>query len=537
MQQIKITNGKGSAAIDEEAVIRYGLTGLALMENAGSAAAGLASLISPDGDIAIYAGRGRNGGDGLAAARHLALLERKVSVLLLADTIASLHPDTATNLIALGGFSESGLVSVSRAASSADVAAFAQRALSAKLVIDAVLGTGSSGAPRGLALDAVRAINSSGAKVLSLDLPSGCPADAADVPAEAVKADATLAFAALKEGLVSGMGAAYAGRLHLCRIGVPEAVTDPIPGELLDIILAAGLMPERAPWAHKKQMGKVAVIAGSARMPGAAMLAAKGAARAGAGIVELWLPEEVYGSVLSADFAPEVMLRQLHSSEGSFTGELTAEAETGLQDMDAVVIGPGMGKSDGARILLEKILGLYRGKLVLDADALNLLSRKPDIAEGIGGRLIITPHEGEMERLMPAMASSSRTARALQAASRYNAVTVLKGPGTVVAEPGGRYRVVFAGNSLMASPGTGDVLAGAVAAMAARCDNLYDAASAAAFMHSLAADIRKAEGLGALPAGDLADTMPRAQGLIERTRDEKWVRPTGSRIVEIRRVK
>ena len=515
----RIADRIGAGKIDRSALQLCSLTGLQLMEGAGAASACLADELAGPGAVTIFCGNGKNGGDGLVAARHLMCSGRKVTVVLLGRPEGK-EPasDTKVNLMALLKSVESGALTVLEVNDPAGMAQALFAATGSSLVIDAVLGTGAKGAPEGLASDAITAINSSGVKVLSLDMPSGCPADGGPLPGIAVRAYATITFAALKAGLFSEPGASLAGRIFLAPIGIPDIAALHLTGELLDLELAGGLLPERQSWAHKGDLGKVGLIAGSVNMPGAAVLAAKGALKGGAGLCELFVPEEAYTPILGSGMLAETMVRPLPSKEGEFSGELPDDAAKVLLSKDAIAIGPGIGRSPGAGELVRKVMKLAPRKLIMDADALWFLAKEPELAQGFAGDLLLTPHGGELERLLPEPSSDARIVRARECSALYGACVAFKGPGTVVAEPSGRFRIVHAGNSLMATPGSGDVLTGLSAAYAARMDDAFDALSAAAYVHSLAGDLAARGGVASILAGDIAASLPEAASMVATRR-------------------
>ncbi len=525
---LRIADRIGAGKIDRSALQLCSLTGLQLMENAGAASACLADELAGPGAITVFCGNGKNGGDGLVAARHLMCSGRKVTVVLLGRPDGKEPPsDTKANLMALLKSKENGSVAILEVDGPAGMAQALFAATGSSLVVDAVLGTGAKGAPEGLAQDAITAINSSGVKVLALDIPSGCPADGGPIPGSAVKAYATITFATLKAGLFSEPGASLAGRIFLAPIGIPDIAAEHLAGELLDLDLAGSLIPRRQSWAHKGDLGRVGLIAGSVNMPGAAVLSAKGALKGGAGLCELFVPQEAYAPVLGSGMLAETMVRPLPSEEGAFSGELPDDVAEVLMSKDAVAIGPGIGRTQGAWDLVRKIVELGPDKLIIDADALWFLAKEPELALDFRGDLIMTPHGGELERLLPSPSSDARIVRARECAAMYGACVAFKGPGTVVAEPSGRFRIVHAGNSLMATPGSGDVLTGLAAAYAARIEDPFDALSAAAYVHSLAGDIAAKGGVASILAGDIADNLPGAASLACSGKQAPKTRKTG----------
>ncbi len=522
----RLADSKASGAIDRLAMSEYGLDGRTLMENAGSAAASLASFIMPEtGTVTLFCGNGRNGGDGLVAARHLASACPRVNVVrVMPEPGRRIPGEVEANLRALSA--GSGPIRLLEARTEEDLKEALILALKSALIIDALIGTGLNGPPTGLMASAIGIINEAsgsgaggeGIPVLSLDVPSGTSSDDGSAPGPSVRATHTLCFGTLKQGLFVEPAASLAGELYVSQIGMPDAALAPARGELLDAALAGGLIPPRKASFHKGDMGKVAVVAGSLDMPGAAVLASRGALSAGCGICELYVPEEAYAPVLASGMAAESMLRRLPSEAGRFTGEIPSCEAEALSQKDAIVIGPGAGRSDGVRELILAIMALKPGKLVLDADALWFID--PDFIREAGfyGELILTPHAGELSRMMrKAGLSGSRVEDALTAAKALNANVALKGPGTVVASPDGRFRITHAGNSAMATPGSGDVLAGVTGSFLARGMRGYDAMSAACFVHSLAGDIAAAHSPSAISASMIAERVPEAMVITDQS--------------------
>ncbi|HOA16020.1 MAG TPA: NAD(P)H-hydrate dehydratase [Bacillota bacterium] len=531
----RIADRKEARDVDRIAYEFYSLTELELMENAGRASAHLAQQMAPSGAVLILCGTGNNGGDGFVAARYLAMDGREVHVAAL-DMRATGKPrskDAEANLRMLEGIG-GGRLAVTEVSDPKGLEDAFAKAGEPALVIDALVGTGFHGEPQGLVKEAIDAINRAGRPVLAIDMPSGCPADGGPVPGSAVRADATITFASPKAGNFSEPGAGLTGRLYVAPIGVPDGALEHITGELIDIGLAGSYLPRRGRDAHKGDLGRVGIVAGSITMPGAAVLSAKGALRGGSGTVELFVPEEAYLPILGWGLLPECMIRPLPSSGGSFAGQLPDDAAEALLSKDAVAFGPGIGRGPGAGAMFEAVMKLGLKKLVLDADALWFAAGRPDLLQARRGGTMLTPHEGEMARLMPAPQGASRVARAKECAAAFDSVVALKGPGTVVARPGGRYGIVNAGNPLMATPGSGDVLTGLAVSVWGRSESAYEALAAAAFLHSLAGDIAAATGAASILAGEIADRIPEAMAMALRA-GETGARPEDAEYYEIRR--
>jgi hydroxyethylthiazole kinase-like uncharacterized protein yjeF len=457
-------------AIDAWAIEHEGVPSLDLMERAGAGLAALAAELAPSGRIVVVAGKGNNGGDGFVAARLLRAGGREVDVLLAGERSA-LSGDAATNLERLGD---------------AQPAALGHGiAPDAALVIDAVLGTGSGGAPRGEALAAIEAIAAAGVPVLAADVPSGVDASSGEVAGAAVVALATATFHGAKAGLWIEPGRGCAGSVRVIDIGMPSgAPVEAGAGLIVDSVLE--LIPRRGISSTKFSSGRVLVAGGSAGLTGAPCLAALAAARAGAGYVSACAPASL--AAIFQSRLLEQMTIALADDDGSHSpagvaGLLEAAAARG----GALVLGPGLGRSESAVAFAHEVIAGVGLPTVLDADGLNAFAGSPEALRG--ATLVLTPHEGELARLLgsdAAAVSAARLVSAREAAERSGAVVVLKGDDTIVATPDGLAAVSPGATPALATAGTGDVLSGVVGAMLAKGLAPFEAACAAVRMHALA---------------------------------------------------
>ncbi|MBI2874550.1 MAG: NAD(P)H-hydrate dehydratase [Firmicutes bacterium] len=558
----------------------WGLTTPVLMENAGVRIAGEAvrllretSLLTAGPGrrrIAALAGKGNNGGDVLAAARHLALLGWKVQVFIAAPP-GGLSGAPADKLRALS-HTPAQVVHIiepdGRMVSANTLEVLSQTLRGADLVIDGLLGIGIRGSLSGPLAAVVEIVNSTcgaeyggpdrrsdgGPPVLAVDLPSGLDADEGLGSREAdggshedggrgpcIRADVTLTLAYPKPGLFSRRGAAAAGRILVGDIGIPPAAADflgPRRG-VVTAAEAAALLPARHPCAHKGEAGRVLVVAGSRGMDGAAALCAEGALRSGAGLVCLACPEGT-AQVLRGRVR-EIIVKELpEDSTGSLAG-----GGGGLNQLlelagrcSAAVIGPGAGSGAGIRELLEALPGLGC-PVILDADALNSLAASGEdlLTRFAGGGTprpwILTPHPGEAGRLLGAgveAVESERVASAELLAGRYRCTVVLKGAYSITAAPSGGCTVNSTGNAGMATAGSGDVLAGVIGGLAGQGMEPGDAAVLGTFIHGLAGDLASRD-LGPLgmTAGDILARVPEAIRILPRlaagVRERPWVLP------------
>ncbi len=458
-------------------------SGARLMERAGRAAADLALRLCGDTvkSILVVAGPGNNGGDAFEVA---ALLKRgffRVAVVFCGER--DRLPEDARAAIAKWDAEGGTLLDAIPKGARFD------------LVVDGLFGIGLKRPLEGRQLALVEEINALRIPVLSLDVPSGIDADTGAVLGHAVRAAHTLTFIAHKPGLLTADGPDYCGELSLDALGLePAAMLEP-EGALLDAgILAAAVAPRPRNF-HKGRAGTVGVLGGAAGMVGAAIIAGRAALRCGAGRVHLGLLTPRPPRVDTAH--PELMLRKP-----------AALFEEGV--VDVLVAGPGMGKADSSAKLLRAALAAPL-PLVLDADALNLIGASRALAAATAKRAaatLMTPHPAEAARLLGESThavQSDRVAAARAIAKRYRSVTLLKGNGSVIAEPGGRYWINPTGNPGMASAGMGDALAGIVAALCAQGAAPRDALLAGAWLHGAAADALVAAGSG--PVGITASEV------------------------------
>ena len=499
--------------VDARAVAELGIPGPTLMENAGRGAADVLFAALPEHALlarglkaAIVCGRGGNGGDGFVVARRLKRAGARPDVWLAAEP-HDLRGDAAVK------FAEMRRAGVgARIVDDPAEAAIALRR--ADVVVDALLGTGTRGAPTTLIAALIDAINASGRPVVALDIPSGLPADGGTPEGPVVRAWLTPTFAAPKLGLVIGIGTELAGRVAVVPIGVPEPeIARDVQTFLLERADVAPLFPRRARDAHKGTYGHLLVLAGSVGKTGAAVLCGRAALRAGVGLVTVGTAASAQPTV--AALSLEIMTQPLpetaaHSLAMKARDPIVALAEA----RDAVALGPGLGLDDETRALARMLVSTLPRPMVVDADALTALADHLDVLRSAHGPRVLTPHPGEMARLLAGTVGDvqrDRVGVARDFATRHAVHLVLKGARTVIAEPDGRVLINPTGNAGMASGGTGDVLTGIVGALLARGIDVARAAPAAVYLHGLAGDVA-AERVGeeALIASDLIDGLGEA---------------------------
>jgi NAD(P)H-hydrate epimerase len=508
---IPVVGAKEMRAADA-AAIRAGTPSLDLMEAAATALVEETRAMFPEWrEVAVVCGPGNNGGDGLAAARLLREEGLDVRLFCLGDP-SGYRGDPAENLARA---EDAGLDPISLARSGG-FARLASALTECDGVIDALFGTGLSRALTGGARRAVQAIAKSGKPVVAADVPSGLSSDSGALPGPAVRAVATVAFAAAKLCHVLPPARAMCGRVLLRDIGIDVRSRPRPESRRIDFVEAAdvrALLPARAADSNKGDYGRLAVVAGSRGKAGAAVLAARGAIRAGAGLVTVFCPAAIESIPVSV--LPEAMTSGLPDDGRALAGPAAAELSRELRAgrFDAAVVGPGLSTAKG---VIETLRSLLRTSLplVCDADALNAFRGDPS-AFRRRAPTVLTPHPGEAGRLLGTSASAvqrDRLGAARQLARESRAVVVLKGDGTLIAAPSGRVAVNPTGTPLLATGGTGDVLAGAIGALLAGGLEPFDAAFAAVWLHGRAGELL-GEDLGdaGLLARELADALPRAR--------------------------
>lgn len=466
--------------LDRIAIEQHGITGINLMERAGLAAWDVLRTSWPAAhNIVVLCGAGNNAGDGYILARLAAEDHRSVRVLTTHQP-AALKGDAkmaADKLIAQGVSCE----------------AFAVDLLDgADVIVDALLGTGINRQVSGAFKQAIEAINASGKDILAIDIPSGLHADSGWPMGAAIRADVTITFIGLKQGLFSGEAAEYAGKVLFSDLEVPPEVYRAVASSAQRMELAQlnRLLPRRSRSSHKGHYGHVLLIGGDAGFVGAVMMASEAAARVGAGLVSCATrPEHASGISLAI---PEVMSHGIQSA---------TELRPLLERATVIAIGPGLGQSDWSMSLLSSVLE-SKLPVVVDADALNLIAQEPSYSD----QWVLTPHPGETARLLDMKTvdvQADRFAAATACQEKYGGVIVLKGSGTVVAARDASLAVCDAGNPGMATGGMGDVLTGVIAGLLAQGLAIDDAARLGVCLHAAAADAAAQQGERGMLATDL----------------------------------
>jgi hydroxyethylthiazole kinase-like uncharacterized protein yjeF len=483
-------------AIDRWAIDERGVPSLELMERAGAAVARAVEVHATDGRVAVVCGKGNNGGDGLVAARLLRDAGRAVTVVCVAPA-EQFSGDARENLERLPGDPP---------------VPFGKGALdNAKVIVDALLGTGFAGEPHGVTAQAIDALNASDASVVSVDVPSGVDASSGVVAAGAVRAAVSTTFHAAKPGLWIRPGKEYAGEVHTIDIGIPRGAPRAAKAGLIDAPLL-DLLPRRGADSTKFSSGHVLVAGGSRGLTGAPCMASHASMRAGAGYITACVPASLQDVVASAG-RPELMTRGLPEQNGGLAPAAVESVLESIRPGGALALGPGRGRGDGAVAFARALASDAQAPMVLAADGLNAhAGRLADLAQR-EAPTVLTPHPGELARLLELESveiERERLRHVRDAAVRARAVVVLKGDDTLIADPEGWVAISRGGSPALATAGTGDVLTGVIAALLAQGLEPFAAAAAGVWLHA-AAGREAARRVGAaegVVAGDVIDALP-----------------------------
>ena len=506
---MRVLNAAQMRDADRQTIDEIGIPSMVLMENAGRqvvAALEAANDDLTDRHVAVLCGPGNNGGDGFVVARTLYQRAVDVSVFVI-GTMAAVKGDARLNLEILGRL---GLTVVEISDEQAWDLHFSEIS-QCDLIVDAIFGTGLRSPLAGMMETVAADVNASGIPVVAVDLPSGMSADRAEPIGECIRASMTVTLATPKLPLVLPPGEAHAGSIVVADIGIPPEVIENLAGPRIELLTREGMreiLQPRESDSHKGDYGHVLVIAGSRGKTGAAHLAAVGALRSGAGLVTVATPGTAQPII--AALGAEYMTVPL---EETADGKVALGSLERILDFeqDVIAAGPGLGTGPDVTAFIHGLLAKSESPLVLDADALNAIASEPDLLQssGEGSRpIVITPHPGEMARLVDTSVDevqSSRLDVARDFAVQHQIYVVLKGYRTLVATPEGKVFINPLGNPGMATGGTGDVLTGVLAAWLAQLLDAEAACKIGVYLHALAGDLTEAdEGEVAMTAGDLA---------------------------------
>ncbi|MCE5229613.1 NAD(P)H-hydrate dehydratase [bacterium] len=511
---MKLLTAEQMRRVDEITIRERGVPGSVLMDRAGKAVAREAlERFRPD-SVAIVTGKGNNAGDGFVVARELAAAGVSVSLYMLA-------PASELGGDALGAYNDmTGGMTLREQPSAGDLRAALPHH---DLVIDAIFGTGTRGGVSGPWADAIEAINASGTRVLSIDIPSGLPCEPPAPESTwgpAVRADLTVTIGRPKLSMAVEPGITHTGRVVVADIGFPsELLDDPaVTTNLITIEEARAMLPPRPADGHKGTFGSVLILAGSEGMTGAAVMASIAAARSGAGLVYVGYPSPL-GTVMEGRLL-EPVKRPLGGAQPWFGPDHVEAAIKAAEDVDAVAIGPGIGHREQTAEFLTAVMNRINKPLVLDASALTILADRIDLLGGRPAPTILTPHPVEAARLLGKSVGeiqSSRLDSFLEFCARWKCIVALKGAQTVIADPQGQRWVNHSGNTGLAKGGSGDVLTGLIAGLIAQSMPPLDASRLGVFVHGYTADLlAERMSVRAMLASDLIAALGEAWLRLER---------------------
>jgi ADP-dependent NAD(P)H-hydrate dehydratase / NAD(P)H-hydrate epimerase len=520
---MRVLNSSQMREADRRTIDDIGIPSLVLMENAGRQTVAAMEAVHSDlaeRQVAVLCGRGNNGGDGFVVARTLAQRGVDVSVFLL-GRVADVRGDARTNLEILGRL---GITVVEVADSQAWELHFSEVS-DCTLIVDAIFGTGLNAPVSGLIESVVADVNASGIPIVAIDLPSGLSADSPEPIGPSIEAGLTVTLAAPKLPLVLPPAEMRAGDIVIADIGIPGEVLESVEGPRVDLLTRGSmreLITPRAADSHKGDYGRVLIVAGSLGKTGAAHLSAIGALRSGAGLVTIATPASCQGVI--AAMAPEYMTEALSETSDGLDAEGVDRVLEWARDV--VAVGPGLGAAPSTREFVRQLVDRATMPMVIDADGLNAFAGDPDRLAGREGRdVIITPHPGEMGRLVGMSTDevqSSRLEVARNFAATHHVYVVLKGHRTLIATPDEKIFINPTGNPGMATGGTGDVLTGMIAAWLAQLLDAEAACKLAVYLHGMAGDLAEAdEGEVSMTASDVAGHL--GDAMLELTARRKVV--------------
>jgi ADP-dependent NAD(P)H-hydrate dehydratase / NAD(P)H-hydrate epimerase len=488
-------DAEGMRSVDRWAIEGQGVDSLELMEAAGRAVAEAVARLAPQGPVRVVCGKGNNGGDGLVAARLLRTMGFEAEALLLwpADELSD---DAAANLRRLteppDGVRTSGRYPTISANAEGEEGGvievgddIAARLAGSGAVVDAIFGTGFSGAPREPAAAAIVAIGDCGAPVVACDIASGVDAASGEVAGAVVEADVTVTFHGAKVGHHVAPGKWATGELVVAPIGIPAGAPEPIAAGVIEPAVLA-LAPRRGAQSTKFSSGQVTIAGGSRGLTGAVRMSSTAAIRAGAGYATVAVPADLEPIFEAAEV--EVMSRGIAGPAGRLGTDGTDQLFAAFERAAAGVLGPGLGRDEDSLALAREVAPRIEAPLVLDADGLNAFAGELDRLAARSAPTILTPHAGELGRLLEresAEIGERRLAAAKEAAAWSGAVVVLKGDDTIVTD-GERIAINAVSAPGLATAGSGDVLSGLTAALLARGLDPFAAACAAVIAHARA---------------------------------------------------
>ena len=509
---MKVVTAQEMRQIDQQTIEQVGIPGVVLMDHAGSAVVRTIGQHFPECQhIAIFVGKGNNGGDGLVVARQLAHAGQPIQIFLVSPQ-ESFSGDALTNLQIVQNLD----LPITPILSEDELEGAKSQITSADLIVDSIFGTGLRGGVHGFIGDVIECINETGKPVIAIDLPSGLAANTGLAEGACIQATYTVTIGLPKRGNLIHPGATFTGKLEVVDIGFPRSVIDVqnIQVKWTQPFDAARMLPSRPTHSHKGTYGRVFVAAGSTGMTGAAALTSAGALRVGAGLVTLGAPKSL-NPILEVKLTEVMTLPLPETTEGSLALEAKSHIiEAVERNRSVLAIGPGLSQNTETVALVHNLIRESDAPIVIDADGINALSKSNRILSSLSPQTVLTPHPGEMARLIGETVEAlerDRIGIAQRFAETHNVTLVLKGVPTVVARGNGEVWINSTGNAGMATGGMGDVLTGLIAGLMAQKVSAFDAAVLGVYLHGLAGDlVADSIGMDGLMAGDVLNSIPKA---------------------------
>jgi len=505
---IKVCTAAQMRTIDRLAEELGSVPSIVLMENAAISCVGEILKTDKIKSAAIFCGKGNNGGDGLAIARHLKAKGLNVCVYLVCGS--DFYGDALINYEII---SKLGITIIELD----DTDFLGMQIKNFDIIVDAIFGTGIHGEITDLARDVINEINNNSKYTLSVDIPSGINADTGEICGICIKADKTVTFAAYKRGLLLFPGADFCGEIVVKDISIPEYIINGqnININIIDKKFVDKIIPSRVRNSHKGDYGKVLIIGGSEGLSGAVCLAANACVRSGAGLVTVAVPSSI-NTIIETKLT-EPMSLPLPDLDGKLDKSSIDILKNIINNFDSCLFGPGIGRSDDIVQILTELLKVSKIPMIIDADGLYALSQNPAMLDSCNCSLILTPHEMEMSRISGFgidYIGDNRIEVSHEYSTQNGITLILKGPHTIVTSPCGEQYINISGNCGMATGGSGDVLAGIISAFVARGISDVHASCIGVYTHGIAGDIAALEkGYDSLIPSDIINHIPNALNL------------------------
>ncbi|MGM0378123.1 MAG: NAD(P)H-hydrate dehydratase [Bacillota bacterium] len=503
---MKVLTNQQMKTIEKIAMDDYKIPSIVMMENAAySVLNEILDVISNKQEVLIFCGTGNNGGDGFALSRLLTSHNIENKVIILGD-IDNIKKNALLNLNIL----KANNTTIKNVKSDLDLKKIVSLIKSDDLIVDAIFGTGLNRPVKGIYKKTIQCILNLKNYIISIDIPSGINGNNGHIEGVAVEADRTVTMFLPKFGNVLFPGAQYNGKLIIGDIGIfKEIISDlDLKNNLIKLEMIKKFLPKREQNSHKGTYGKAFIIAGSIGLTGAAILTCKAALKSGIGLLKLYIPESV-DTVISSNIAEVITKPLKEARDGIISLSSIDEIIKDSKNADVIAIGPGCTNTNELKEIVKRFINKYEKTLVLDADGLNALSKEVSLLNNRVGQTILTPHLGEMSRLIDKSVEyieKNKISVAKEFSQKYNVILVLKGARTIISRPNGNIYINLNGNSGMATAGTGDVLTGIITSFVAQGIESWKACILGVFIHGYTGDYMvEKKGKYGLVAGDLVD--------------------------------